>query len=893
MSTDLETNLQIIEEFTQRLQVAVIGAEQTTDKHVNWVEGPIDGVIETANGPLKTLRGQIAEWRLSADQDVASTIDGYDVQFAAALAQFNIEFEEYLTTIGFESAVEYASDILIERRAQTVVYNGVTYYWTATLPYTTTGNFGTEMSWQIAPIVGGIETPSFTFAGGGKLLRKTQSVLGLDGEWYYWTGAFPKTIAAASTLESAGGVGENLFKISSGFPPLRPTLKLLSTSIGMELNVGSFEGGATLTAQDEVLAQFLTGKLYKWNGAFPKVVDLHSTPSSSGGISPTGWSEIEKSSNWTVSLEALRRSYAEAGYNVVGTFRAGFTYVNANDVGIDLATGKGYTGPAGTVAAGTNSSDPGFKDVSYKTSLLLNIENYGAKADFDPNNPTVINTNSSQALYLACQDALKLGGGVPWVPAREKYFYIDDTTAISNLWELSQPDSTVAPRIIGESILGSKIAFDAKGDPNKKFLFGRYPSGWPTSAAIEDLTLLAVNGGQGVVTEGACFAYAHRVYFQGFDVAYYPSNGSPGRFSELSRLSMCWFRYNKTALKLRKDSGNDSYNGFNLDHNLIEVDPGCLGIDIGPGCFVYNSTWQGSFAGSGTYILNNGTRVLSTDDFHFEGTGSVDNRGEYSVDGFWHHFDAAGAPINDISTKPITVGASYTTPLNYTAAPLVGFPCKPKGSVFTSATRAQGGIFPVRAAGVDSAMYVGYRGFSDWDNGLFVGSVADGDYSLEKAQVHYCMSLNGIKAFDSTGFGLVHVNYPDVKQFDVTARGRGDAKLGHKQTIRVTASPSPQTIVATSFAAVGSDKTRMLSIRIKSVSGDLIDIRRVYLTVDAAYGSEFTAVHVGNVMALDDGSPSVVFDNASVISKPTGISMTLTTSQDVDVDFSLVGIGDT
>lgn len=62
--------------------------------------------------------------------------------------------------------------------------------------------------------------------------------------------------------------------------------------------------------------------------------------------------------------EALRRSYAEAGYNVVGTFHGGFTLVNANDVGIDETTGKGFTGPAGPVAAGTNPASGGFVDVS-------------------------------------------------------------------------------------------------------------------------------------------------------------------------------------------------------------------------------------------------------------------------------------------------------------------------------------------------------------------------------------------------------------------------------------------------------------------------------------------------------------------------------------------------
>jgi lysophospholipase L1-like esterase len=62
--------------------------------------------------------------------------------------------------------------------------------------------------------------------------------------------------------------------------------------------------------------------------------------------------------------EALRRSYAEAGYHVVGTFQAGFTLVNANDIGIDEVTGKGFTGPAGTVDAGTNPSGVGFTDRS-------------------------------------------------------------------------------------------------------------------------------------------------------------------------------------------------------------------------------------------------------------------------------------------------------------------------------------------------------------------------------------------------------------------------------------------------------------------------------------------------------------------------------------------------
>ncbi|MDH1993734.1 hypothetical protein N5J40_02540 [Aeromonas caviae] len=73
--------------------------------------------------------------------------------------------------------------------------------------------------------------------------------------------------------------------------------------------------------------------------------------------------------------EALRRSYAEAGYNVVGTFQAGFTYVNANDVGIDLTNGKGYTGPVGYVTPGTDPTRGGFVD---RSGVLLRDETFRA-----------------------------------------------------------------------------------------------------------------------------------------------------------------------------------------------------------------------------------------------------------------------------------------------------------------------------------------------------------------------------------------------------------------------------------------------------------------------------------------------------------------------------------
>lgn len=76
---------------------------------------------------------------------------------------------------------------------------------------------------------------------------------------------------------------------------------------------------------------------------------------------------VPSASNSTKVLtrESLRRSYAEAGYNLVdGSFEAGGTLVNANDVLLQESTGKAFSGPAGVVVAGTNPSSGGFVDRS-------------------------------------------------------------------------------------------------------------------------------------------------------------------------------------------------------------------------------------------------------------------------------------------------------------------------------------------------------------------------------------------------------------------------------------------------------------------------------------------------------------------------------------------------
>ena len=141
--------------------------------------------------------------------------------------------------------------------------------------------------------------------------------------------------------------------INAGFQPASFDFVTGGTLVGGERNKAVFNPSPT--GDDN---------WYAWQGALPKTISPNSTPAASGGLGENAWKPVTNSVLAPTVRESIRRSYAEAGYNVAGTFHGGFTIVNANDVGIDMATGKGFTGPAGPVAAGTNPASGGFVDRS-------------------------------------------------------------------------------------------------------------------------------------------------------------------------------------------------------------------------------------------------------------------------------------------------------------------------------------------------------------------------------------------------------------------------------------------------------------------------------------------------------------------------------------------------
>lgn len=103
--------------------------------------------------------------------------------------------------------------------------------------------------------------------------------------------------------------------------------------------------------------------------------------------------------------ESMRRSYAEAGYNLVdGSFEAGGMLVNSNDVLLHESTGKAFSGPAGPVADGTDPTLPGSgyvprSDVVLRDELtsggstindIANLPENFASSDYPAQNASVL-----------------------------------------------------------------------------------------------------------------------------------------------------------------------------------------------------------------------------------------------------------------------------------------------------------------------------------------------------------------------------------------------------------------------------------------------------------------------------------------------------------------------
>lgn len=163
--------------------------------------------------------------------------------------------------------------------------------------------------------------------------------------------------------------------------------------------------------------------------------------------------------------EAMRRSYAAEGYNLVdGSFQVGFTLVYTYDVALDEATGQAFSGPAGTYPAGTSTAS--FKNRRKVLPRKVNPITRGA-------DPAGI-VESTAAILLADADAVALGVRLEFTGGT---YLVDEITVSSKLVR-------AAP--------GHEVVLQYKGGGNTKTVL--------KGSGVDGQTF------EGIIADGACSA---------------------------------------------------------------------------------------------------------------------------------------------------------------------------------------------------------------------------------------------------------------------------------------------------------------------------------------------------------------------------------------------------
>ena len=96
---------------------------------------------------------------------------------------------------------------------------------------------------------------------------------------------------STNTLEIGGVQAVPADLVVDPYNGTREALRRSYAEAGYNLVAGSFEAGGTVTTATDVLLFESGGKAYSWGGTLSKTVPAGSTPSSSGGVGSTAWSD--------------------------------------------------------------------------------------------------------------------------------------------------------------------------------------------------------------------------------------------------------------------------------------------------------------------------------------------------------------------------------------------------------------------------------------------------------------------------------------------------------------------------------------------------------------------------------------------------------------------------
>lgn len=145
---------------------------------------------------------------------------------------------------------------------------------------------------------------------------------------------------------------------------VQTTLPKVLRDVGFKPGSGDFTTGFTVLPSQRDTAWFnpVDKNWYAYLGTIPSPsghVVIAGTDPTIGG----DWKPVTENILQPTVTESAKRSYAEAGYNLVdGSFQEGFTLASSSDVALDWVTGKAFSGAAGSYTGGTSTS--GFADRS-------------------------------------------------------------------------------------------------------------------------------------------------------------------------------------------------------------------------------------------------------------------------------------------------------------------------------------------------------------------------------------------------------------------------------------------------------------------------------------------------------------------------------------------------
>lgn len=101
------------------------------------------------------------------------------------------------------------------------------------------------------------------------------------------------------------------------------TLEDVADRVDLKINGGNtFSAGATLSSPKDFIWDAASSSWYYWSGSYPKTVSASSSPSSTGGISPTAWSPASSSYLQSLLIAANGVNYVNGAVKTVATFAA-------------------------------------------------------------------------------------------------------------------------------------------------------------------------------------------------------------------------------------------------------------------------------------------------------------------------------------------------------------------------------------------------------------------------------------------------------------------------------------------------------------------------------------------------------------------------------------------